>query len=115
MVSQPWAYGASMPVLTRLLSAGTVCYAMYANPKNGNQGSITRDGVLEKWDLQPGGGWSAADDSAEEILRTFLYRGRAIAYCCDYADVRPTDARPFIGPPDRWVRLPDRDYWSHRD
>jgi hypothetical protein len=36
VVSQPWAYGASMPLIGRLLSAGTVCYAMYANPKSGN-------------------------------------------------------------------------------
>lgn len=98
--SQPWAYGASTPGVAERLSIGTVCYAMYANPKSGNQGSIIRDGITEGWDLHPGGGWSAADDSAEEILRTYLYRHKAVAYCCAYAGLKPTDARPFTGPPD---------------
>ncbi|MFB9235860.1 ankyrin repeat domain-containing protein [Plantactinospora siamensis] len=115
VISQRWGYGASTPVVSRLLSAGTVCYAMYANPKSGNQGSIFRDGVCAGWDLHPGGGWSSADDSAEEILRTFLHRHRAVAYCCAYAGVRPADARPFENAPDLWVRLPDRDYWSRTD
>ena len=114
VVSQPWAYGASTPVVAGLLSAGTVCYAMYANPKSGNQGRIMRDGAVVDWDLHPGGGWAGADESAEEILRTFLYRHRAVAYCCAYAGVRPVDARAFTGPPDLWVRLPDRDYWVTR-
>jgi hypothetical protein len=107
------AYEASTPGVARRLSIGTVCYAMYANPKSGNQGSILRDGVIEGWDLHPGGGWSAADDSAEEILRTYLYQHKAVAYCCAYAGLRPTDARAFTGPPDLWVRLPVRDYWEH--
>ena len=113
VVSQPWAFGASAPGVSRQLSTGTVCYAMYANPKSGNQGSIVRDGVVAGWDLHPGGGWSAPDDPAEEILRTYLYRHRAVAYCCAYAGLKPTDARPFTGPPDLWVHLPARDYWSH--
>ncbi|GAA4716167.1 ankyrin repeat domain-containing protein [Phytohabitans rumicis] len=111
VVSQPWAYGASMPLVGLLLSAGTVCYAMYANPKSGNQISSTVDGVITGWDLNPGGGWCAADAPADEVLRTYLYQD-AVAYCCAYADVRPADARPFTGPPDRWVRLPARDWWS---
>ncbi|MBF9128816.1 ankyrin repeat domain-containing protein [Plantactinospora sp. S1510] len=112
VVSQPWAYGASTPVVAQRLSTGTVCYAMYANPKSGNQGSIGRNGVIEGWDLHPGGGWSGADESADEILRTYLFRYRAIAYCCAYAGLRLTDARPVTGPPDRWVELPSGDYWS---
>ncbi|MCM0675235.1 hypothetical protein NCC78_11130 [Micromonospora phytophila] len=112
VVSQPWAYGASMPGVAGRLSIGTVCYAMYANPKSGNQGSIIRDGIIEGWDLHPGGGWSA-DDSADEILRTYLYRHKAVAYCCAYAGLKPTEARPFTGPPDLWVQLPVRDYWTH--
>ena len=111
VVSQPWAYGASTPVVARLLSAGTVCYAMYANPKSGNQGRIMRDGAVVDWDLHPGGGWAGAEEPAEEILRTFLYRHQAVAYCCAYAGVRPEDARAFTGPPDLWVQLPERDYW----
>ncbi|MFD0821837.1 ankyrin repeat domain-containing protein [Micromonospora zhanjiangensis] len=115
VVCQPWAYGASTPVVSQLLSAGTVCYAMYANPKSGNQGSICRDGRFDGWDLHPGGGWSAAGDPADDILRTYLHRHKAIAYCCAYADLRPTDPRPFGHTPDRWVRLPQRDYWKHTD
>ncbi|WP_197698914.1 hypothetical protein [Micromonospora inositola] len=113
VVSQPWAYGASTPGVARRLSTSTACYAMYANPKSGNQGSIIRDGVIAGWDLHPGGGWSAADDSAEDILRTYLYRHKAVAYCCAYAGLKPTDARPFTGPPDLWLQLPVRDYWAH--
>jgi hypothetical protein len=113
VVSQPWAFGASTPGVSGRLSTGTVCYAMYANPKSGNQGSVVRDGVVEGWDLNPGGGWSAADAPAEEILRTYLYRHRAVAYCCAYAGLRLTDAHPVTGPPGLWVRLPVRDYWSH--
>jgi hypothetical protein len=115
VVGQPWAYGAQTPGVARRLSTGTVCYAMYANPKSGNQGSIFRDGVVEGWDLHPGGGWSSADDPAEEILRAYLYRHQAVAYCCAYAGLKVTDARPFTGPPDLWVRLPPRDYWSPSD
>jgi len=113
VVSQPWAYGASTPGVAERLSIGTVCYAMYANPKSGNQGSIIRDGITVGWDLHAGGGWSAADDSAEEILRTYLFRHQALAYCCAFAGLKPTDARPFTGPPDLWVQLPVRDYWAH--
>jgi hypothetical protein len=111
-VCQSWTFGVSMPGVSIRLSIDTVCYAMYANPASGNQGSIARNGVIEGWDLHPGGGWSAADDPAEEILRTYLYQHRAVAYCCAYAGVKPTFARPFTGPPDFWVRLPVRDYWS---
>jgi Ankyrin repeats (3 copies) len=112
IVSQPWAYGASMPLVALLLSAGTVCYGMYANPKSGNQGQAVHDGVITGWDLHPGGGWSAADASATDILRDFLYQYHAIEYCCAYAGVHPTDARPFTEP-DRWVRLPVRDWWTY--
>jgi hypothetical protein len=113
VVSQPWSFGASMPGLSTRLSVGTVCYTMYANPKSGDQGSIFRDGVVDGWDLRPGGGWSAADDPPEEILRNYLYRHEPVAYCCAYAGLKPTDARPITGPPDLWVQLPPRDYWSH--
>ncbi|GIE90142.1 ankyrin repeat domain-containing protein [Actinoplanes regularis] len=111
VVSQPWAYGASMPLVALLLSAGTTCYGMYANPKSGNQGASVHDGVVTGWDLHPGGGWPAADASAAEVLRAFLYQHHAVEYCCAYAGVRPADARPFTEP-DRWVRLPTRDWWA---
>ena len=113
VIAQPWAYGASTPVVCERVSTGTVCYAMYANPKSGNPGRIFRDGRVDGWDLHPGGGWSREDDPSGEILRTFLYRHRALAYCCAYAGLRLTDARPFTDEPDRWLRLPPGDYWSH--
>jgi hypothetical protein len=111
VVSQPWAYGASMPLVALRLSAGTVCYAMYANPKSGNQGESVRDGVITGSDLHPGGGWCEAGAPADEVLRTYLYKHRAVEYCCAYANVRPSDTRPFTEP-DTWVRLPARDWWS---
>ncbi|MEV0643736.1 ankyrin repeat domain-containing protein [Phytomonospora sp. NPDC050363] len=114
VVGQSWAYGASMPVVSRLLSAGTVCYSLYANPKSGNQGSSFHNGAVVEWDGHPGGGWSDAEDSAEEILRTFLYSGEALAYSCAYAGLRPVDDRALVAP-DLWLRMPPRDYWSIAD
>jgi hypothetical protein len=69
--------------------------------------------VVEGWDLHHGGGWSASDDPAEE-MRTYLYlyRHKAVAYRCASAGLKLTDARPFTGPPDFWIQLPPRDYWS---
>jgi hypothetical protein len=112
VVSQPWAYGASMPGVTALLAADTTCYAMYANPKSGNQGSILRNGSAEGWDLHPGGGEPSEDDPADEILRCYLYQGHAMAYCCAYANLQLTDARAITGSPDIWMELPHRDYWT---
>jgi len=114
VVTQPWAFGASMPLVGRLLSAGTVCYAMYANPKSGNQGAAYRDGVVEGWDLSPGLEHVEEGDPAPVILRTYLYRGSALGTCCAYAGLRLPDARAITGPADRWVRLPERDWWATR-
>ncbi|MFI7040664.1 ankyrin repeat domain-containing protein [Microbispora rosea] len=112
VVSQPWGYGPYMPGVTKLLSAGTVCYAMFANPKSGNQGSVTRDGEIVDWDTHPGGGSPHAEQPAEEVLVEYLYQGNAVAYCCAGAGLRPEDARAITGEPDLWVTLPERDYWS---
>ena len=112
VVTQPWGYAPNMPgVLTRL-SAGTVCYGLYANPKSGNQGGIARHGTVEGWDLHPGGGPDKNDTSAE-VLASYLYHYSAVAYCCAFAGLRPTDRCAVAGPPDVWVELPRRDYWSH--
>lgn len=110
VVAQPWAYGAAYPVVSRILSAGTVAYALYANPKSGEQGSVYRDGVCVGGDLSPGS-WASAGDPAEEVLRMFLYRDEAPAYCCAYAGVRPSSVDAFLEPR-RWGRLPERDYWA---
>lgn len=105
VITQPWGYAPQMTGVLTLLSAGTVCYGLYANPKSGNQGSIARDGVIEGSDLHPGGG-PDEDDSSEEVLASYLYRHNAVAYSCAYAGLRPTDSRAVTGPPDRWLELP---------
>ncbi|MEU8175161.1 ankyrin repeat domain-containing protein [Microbispora hainanensis] len=110
VVSQPWGYMPYATGVTERLSAGTVCYAMYANPKSGKQGSVTRDGAIVEWDTHPGGGNPSSDGSAEEILRSYLFHGRALAYCCAGAGLRLDDAAA-IESPSAWVRLPERDHW----
>ncbi|MFF5448478.1 ankyrin repeat domain-containing protein [Streptomyces sp. NPDC012888] len=112
VVTQPWGYAPKMPgVLTRL-SVETVCYGLYANAKSGNQGGFARNGRIEGWDLHPGGA-PDENDTSEEVLRSYLYYN-PVAYCCAFTGLRLTDARAVVGPPDMWVELPDRDYWSHR-
>ncbi|MGJ7874659.1 ankyrin repeat domain-containing protein [Streptomyces rochei] len=111
VVTQPWGYAPQMPgVLTRL-SADTLCYGLYANPKSGNQGSIARNGVIEGSDLHPGGGPDETDTSPE-VLASYLYQYNAVAYACAFAGLRLTGRRAVTGPPDAWVELPRRDYWS---
>ncbi|MDX2762925.1 ankyrin repeat domain-containing protein [Streptomyces europaeiscabiei] len=112
VVTQPWGYAPQMTgVLTRL-SAGTLCYGLYANPKSGNQGSIARNGIIEGSDLHPGGD-PDEDDTSAEVLASYLYQHSAVAYACAFAGLRLTDRRAVVGPPDVWVELPRRDYWSH--
>ncbi|MFF7858025.1 ankyrin repeat domain-containing protein [Streptomyces sp. NPDC007904] len=111
VVTQPWGYAPQMPGVQIPLSAGTVCYGMYANPKSGDQGSIVRNGDIEGWDLHPGGG-PDVNDTPQEVLTAYIYGSNPVAYCCAYAGLRPTDARAVIGPPDVWVELPERDHWQ---
>lgn len=113
VVTQPWGYTPSTPGIHTRLSTGTVSYGLYANPKSGNQGSIARDGVIKAWDLHPGGGHPNPDDTPQEVLATYLFHHKAVAFACAYADLRLTDARAITGPPDIWVELPERDYWTH--
>jgi hypothetical protein len=110
VVVQPWGYTPSTPRVAAFLSAGTRCYAMYANPKSGDQGSITRDGVRKAWDLTPGAD-PDLDGSTHEILISYLYQDAPLAYAFAYAGLRPADSRALDGPPDTWLRLPTRDYW----
>ncbi|RCG16859.1 ankyrin repeat domain-containing protein, partial [Sphaerisporangium album] len=42
------------------MSAGTLCYAMFANPKSGNQGVIVRDGQTVGGDHPGGTPWGDA-------------------------------------------------------
>ncbi|MER7573853.1 ankyrin repeat domain-containing protein [Streptomyces sp. NPDC126514] len=111
VVTQPWGYAPQQPVVMRLLSEGTLAYGLYANPKSGNQGCVFRDGVAEGGDLHPGGG-PDPEDGPREVLFSYVHASHAIAYCLAYGGLRPTDARSVLGPPDHWVRLPERDYWT---
>src|SRR6266545_4516530 len=62
-------------------------------------------------DMHPGGE-PGANASAKEVLVSYLYRHDAVAYSCAGAGLRLTDARAITGPPDKWVRLAERDdYW----
>ncbi|MEH0516738.1 ankyrin repeat domain-containing protein [Streptomyces sp. B21-079] len=112
VVTQPWGYAPSMPGVLALLSAGTLCYGLYANPKSGNQGAIACHGTIEGSDLHPGGG-PHENDSPGEVLTSYLYQHNAVAYACAFAGLRLNDRRAVAGPPDMWVELPRRDYWSH--
>ncbi|MCF3106936.1 ankyrin repeat domain-containing protein [Streptomyces roseoverticillatus] len=114
IVTQPWGYAPQMPGVKERVSIGTACYGLYVNPKSGNQGSIARDGVVEDWDLHPGGDPDPDDTpTPEEVLRSYLYRHNAVAYACAWAGLRPVDARAVYGTPDVWVDLPQRDYWKN--
>ncbi|MGW7447114.1 ankyrin repeat domain-containing protein [Kitasatospora sp. NPDC054795] len=106
VVTQPWGYAPSaLDAMTRL-TAGTVGYGLYSNPKSGNQGSILRDGAVEGWDLHPGGG-PRQGDTPEEVLAGYLYHHHAVAHACAFAGLRLTSARAVTGPADTWIRLPD--------
>ncbi|MEV6718338.1 hypothetical protein AB0M48_40580 [Lentzea sp. NPDC051208] len=107
---QPDGYAAAMPGVLDRLSAGTVAYGMYANPKSGNQGSVHRDGETAAWDLHPGGGVTEEETSAD-VLLAHLYLDEPVAFCLAFAGLRPTDSRAFTAP-DLWLRLPERDDWD---
>lgn len=109
VVAQPWYFTASTPVVLNLLSAGTVAYGMYANPKSGSQGSFHRDGRTLQWDQHPGG-HPAEQDSARDVLLSLLYHYRPVPYCFAYVGLRPKNNKSLIEPA-QWLRLPERDYW----
>ncbi|MCM6786652.1 ankyrin repeat domain-containing protein [Nocardia sp. CDC159] len=108
-IVQPWYYIASAPGISIRLSPGTKCYGMYFNPKSGCQGRTSFDGVLTDSDISPAP-IPDEEDSAEDILTSYLYQFDVLAYCCAWAGLRPRDARAFAGPPDIWLRVPDGDY-----
>ncbi|MER7128916.1 ankyrin repeat domain-containing protein [Streptosporangium saharense] len=110
VITQPWGHTPSTPGVVKRVSSGTVCYSMYSNPKGGVSGRIFRNEAVEFWDSLGIHGISP-DAPAEKVLATYLYRGQPLAFCCAGAGLRLVDARPIIGPPDIWRRLPERDYW----
>ncbi|MFJ9608906.1 ankyrin repeat domain-containing protein [Kitasatospora sp. NPDC101176] len=105
IVTQPWGYVPSAHGTMVRLTAGTVGYGLFANPKSGNQGRILRDGTEERSGLHPGGGPSP-EDGPEEVLAAYLFSGHPVAHACAFAGLRPTDARAVTGPADHWIRLP---------
>ncbi|MEJ2579114.1 MAG: ankyrin repeat domain-containing protein [Kineosporiaceae bacterium] len=111
VITQPWSYAPSMPVVQQLLSAGTRCYGFYGNPKSGDQGSACVDGARIAGDTWPGGP-AEAEDPADLVLISFLHNSDPVGYVCAYAGLHLDDARPVTGLPDHWVRLPERDYWT---
>ncbi|WP_327092018.1 ankyrin repeat domain-containing protein [Nonomuraea sp. NBC_01738] len=106
VVSQPWGYGADDPGALVRLSAGTVCYGMYANPKSGNQGIEAENGVIVDSDTHPGWGPAWWECPAEEIFASYLYHGHPEVELCARAGLRLPDARAITGTPDLWVLLP---------
>ncbi|GAA1547815.1 hypothetical protein GCM10009678_33070 [Actinomadura kijaniata] len=106
VIAQPWGYAPQRTDLMKRLSRGTVAYGLYANPKSGNQGCVFRDGEAESWGLNPGGGHPFPDEPSLEILTGYLTRDGAVAHCCAFVGLHPSDTRPVEGPPDLWIRLP---------
>ncbi|RVX41414.1 hypothetical protein EDD27_3945 [Nonomuraea polychroma] len=115
VVSQPWGFLPANHTVLGRLSAGTVAYGLYLNPKSGAQGMVARDGTLDHdWGLdihpievgylEPGGG---------NVLLRFLYSscyaGDAVGYGCAYTGLRISDRRAVTGPFRRWVQVPGWD------
>lgn len=93
VLTQPWGYGPSMPGIHTRLSAGTVSYGLYANPKSGNQGSIHRDGVGEGWDLHPGAVRTRRKARRRSCSRTSTATARWPTRSRTPVCARPTPAR----------------------
>jgi hypothetical protein len=79
---------------------------VYIDPKEGCRGIAFHHGHLVGDHLSPGSGDAGPEDSGSEVLRTYLYYGHPVAYCCDAAGLTPESRRPFIGPPTKLLRLP---------
>jgi hypothetical protein len=106
VVTQWAGFTAATPGLLARLTPGGYAYAMSVDPKNGCQGVAFQHGHPTGSDLSPGAGDSGPDDSGSEVLRTYLYLGHPVAYCCDAAGVAPERPQPFTGPPGKMLRLP---------
>lgn len=105
---------ACAPGVLTPLTRGTTGYALQAGPHGEAQGTLFRNGRLIDNDLSPGNGRSLPDDSADEVLRTYLYYQNPIPYCCDLTGLAPGGPHPFTGPPDHFLRLPPIDLWPGR-
>jgi hypothetical protein len=101
VLAQPWGFAPAATDVMRRLSAGTVCYAVYENPKSGTQGTLVRDGEFEH-SPDPCG----PPDENDPVLLSYLYQNDSVAYACAFTGLRPADGRAITGPPDVWLRLP---------
>ncbi|WP_254716072.1 ankyrin repeat domain-containing protein [Actinomadura sp. WMMB 499] len=110
VVVQPWGYAPQMTGVVGRLSAGTVAYGMYANPKSGGQGILAEEGVIVGSDLSPGGPDFGV--TSRDVLAAYLTPDRPVAHCFVHTGLTPADARAIEGPPDVWIRLPARDWWE---
>jgi hypothetical protein len=106
VVGQWWNHLASAPDVMSNLTAGTIGCSIFGHMASGTRGSTFRDGAVVGWDTTPGSGQTLPEDPPEEVLRTFLYQGHPIPYCCNYAGLHLTETRAFSGPPDLWLQLP---------
>jgi hypothetical protein len=102
-----WAgFAAATPGLLSALTHGTFAYAMTTDPKTGPRGITFYHGRPTAFDLMPGSGRCDPEDTAQDVLRAYLYRGHPLAHCCDAAALTPADPQPFTGPPTKLLRLP---------
>jgi hypothetical protein len=106
VVTQWAGFTAATPGLLARLTPGSSAYAVYVDPKEGCRGIAFHHGHLVGDHLSPGSGDAGPEDSGSEVLRTYLYYGHPVAYCCDAAGLTPESRRPFIGPPTKLLRLP---------
>ncbi|MEV6851876.1 hypothetical protein [Actinoplanes sp. NPDC051411] len=106
VVTQWAGFTAASPGLLARLTPGSSAYAMCVDPKGGCPGIAFHHGHLVGSDLSPGSGDSDPADTGSEVLRTFLYYGHPVAYCCDAVGLFPESQRAFNGPPTKLLRLP---------
>ncbi len=111
IVTQWHGATACAPGILSVLTRGTLGYALQTTRHSGTQGTLFRNGRMIDNDLIPGGGRSLPDDSADEVLRTYLYYQNPIPYGCDRTALTPADRHAFTGPPDHFLRLPPIDLW----
>jgi hypothetical protein len=106
VVTQWAGFTAASPSLLARLTSGSSAYAMSVDPKGGCEGVAFYHGHPVAANPNPGGGDAGQEESGTEVLRTYLYYGHPVAYCCDAAGLAPENQRAFTGPPTKLLRLP---------
>ncbi|MBD2758472.1 hypothetical protein IEE94_02965 [Yimella sp. cx-573] len=117
LLLHPCSFEASIPGVLCRVASNTRAYAVFDKAARGRQGSDAEDGVLQGWDLSPGGmPWSGQHSS--HIFESYLasHRGpasAAVAQACWTAGVFPTDPTDFLEPHRTVAHLPeDIDWWT---